>query len=114
MAQVQEHIPTVQLLLVGDGELRGDLEAQTRSLGLSEIVTFAGHRADIPEILATLDLFVLPSLWEGMLNAVLEAMAAGLPVVATAVGGTAEVVVDGVTGLLVTPRDPDALANAIN
>jgi len=114
VAQVQEHIPTVQLLLVGDGELRGDLEAQTRLLGLSEIVTFAGHRADIPEILATLDLFVLPSLWEGMPNAVLEAMAAGLPVVATAVGGTPEVVVDGVTGLLVTPRDPDALANAIN
>jgi glycosyltransferase involved in cell wall biosynthesis len=80
---------------------------------MAEAVTFTGVRADVPKILAALDLFVLPSLWEGMPNAVLEAMAAGLPVVATAVGGTPEVVMDGVTGLLVPPQDPSALAQAI-
>ena len=113
IAQVQEHILTVRLLLVGDGELRDDLEIQAQSSGLSDVVTFTGARSDVPEILAGLDVFVLPSLWEGMPNVVLEAMAASLPVVATAVGGTPEVVVDGVTGLLVPPRDPDALAQAI-
>jgi len=113
LAQVRERIPTVRLLLVGDGELRGELEAQTQSLGLSSVVTFAGIRADVPEILAALDIFVLPSLWEGMPLVLLEAMAASLPVVVTAVGGTPEVVVDGVTGLLVPPRDPAALAQAI-
>jgi len=113
LAQVREHLPAVRLLLVGDGELRGDLEAHAQALGLSEVVTFAGLRTDIPEILAELDLFALPSLWEGLPNVVLEAMAAGLPVVATAVGGTPEVVVDGVSGLLVPPHDPAALAEAL-
>jgi sugar transferase (PEP-CTERM/EpsH1 system associated) len=112
-AQVRQRIPSVRLFVAGDGELRDDLEAQARSLGMAEAVTFAGVRADVPEILAALDVFVLPSLWEGMPNAVLEAMASGLPVVATAVGGTPEVVMDGVTGLLVPPQDPGALARAI-
>ena len=112
-ARIQERIPTIRLLLVGDGELRDDLEAQARAIGLSEAVTFAGIRTDVPEILAALDVFVLPSLWEGMPNAVLEAMAAGLPVVATAVGGIPELVVDGVTGLLVPPHAPISLAEAI-
>ena len=113
LAQVRQRIPSVQLFLAGDGESRESLEAQARSLGLCEAVTFAGTRANVPEILAALDVLVLPSLWEGMPNAVLEAMAAGLPVVATAVGGTPEAVVDGVTGLLVPPQDPGALACAI-
>ncbi len=113
IVQVRKRIPTVRLLLVGDGELRGELETQTQSLGLSSVVTFAGLRDDIPDILAALDVFILPSRWEGLPLVVLEAMAAGLPVVATAVGGTPEVVMDGVTGLLVPPRDPDALAQAI-
>lgn len=113
LAQVREHFPAVRLLLVGDGELRGDLEARAQSLGLSRVVRFAGPRTDVPAILAGLDLFVLPSLWEGLPNVVLEAMAAGLPVVATAVGGTPEVVVDGISGLLVPPRDPAALAEAL-
>ena len=113
LARVRERVPAVRLLLVGTGELRADLEAQARSLGLGEAVTFAGLRPDVPEILSALDVFVLPSLWEGMPNVVLEAMAAALPVVATAVGGTPEAVVDGVTGLLVPPRDPEPLARAI-
>jgi glycosyltransferase involved in cell wall biosynthesis len=73
-----------------------------------------GQQENVPEWLAAFDVFALTSDWEGMPNAVLEAMAAGLPVVATAVGGTPEVVVDGETGLLVSPRDPDALAGAIS
>jgi sugar transferase (PEP-CTERM/EpsH1 system associated) len=113
LAQVRERFPAVRLLLVGDGELRGDLEAHAQALGLSEVVVFAGLRTDIPEILAGLDLFALPSLWEGLPNVVLEAMAAGLPVAATAVGGTPEIVVDGVTGILVPPQDPEVLAQAI-
>jgi sugar transferase (PEP-CTERM/EpsH1 system associated) len=112
-AQVRQRVSSVRLFVAGDGELRDDLEAQARSLGIAAAVTFAGVRADVSEILAALDVFVLPSLWEGMPNAVLEAMAAGLPVVATAVGGTPEVVVDRVTGLLVPPQDPGALARAI-
>jgi sugar transferase (PEP-CTERM/EpsH1 system associated) len=113
LAQVREHLPAVWLLLVGDGDLRGDLEAHAQALGLSEVVAFAGLRTDIPEILAGLDLFALPSLWEGLPNVVLEAMAAGLPVAATAVGGTPEVVVDGITGILIPPQDPEVLAQAI-
>mgnify|MGYP001040938267 CR=1 FL=1 len=112
--KIQEQNPDIHLLLVGEGELRDDLEAQSQLTGLARLVTFAGYRTEIPEILGALDVFVLPSLWEGMPNVVLEAMAAGLSVVATAVGGTPEVVVDGITGLLVPPYDSDALAEAIN
>jgi sugar transferase (PEP-CTERM/EpsH1 system associated) len=113
MVEVKARVPNARLLLVGDGELRRDLQSQAESMGLSNSATFAGHRTDIPEILMTLDVFALSSRWEGMPNAVLEAMAAGLPVVATRVGGVPEVVVDGVTGLLVPPRDPEALSKAI-
>jgi glycosyltransferase involved in cell wall biosynthesis len=113
MVQVRHLIPSARLLLVGGGELLDDLETKALSSGLGTAVTFAGMRSDVPKILAALDVFVSSSLWEGMPNAILEAMAAGLPVVATAVGGTPEVVEDGVTGLLVPPGDPKALAEAI-
>ena len=113
LAQVQGRVPGVRLLLIGEGELRGELESQASALGLSETMVFAGARTDVPAIMAALDVLVLPSLWEGLPNIVLEAMAAGLPVVATNVGGTPEVVVEGVTGLLVPPGDPDALAQSI-
>jgi glycosyltransferase involved in cell wall biosynthesis len=93
--------------------LKDELEAKALSLGLADVVTFAGIRSDVPQILAALDVFVLPSLWEGMPNAILEAMAAGLPVVATAVGGTPEVVADGKTGLLVPSHNPAAMAEAM-
>jgi glycosyltransferase involved in cell wall biosynthesis len=113
VAQLRREIPDVKALVVGDGELRPSLEQRTQALRLSDSVIFTGTRRDVPEILALLDVFVLPSLWEGLPIALLEAMAAGLPVVATRVGGVPEVVVDGETGLLVPPRDPDALSEAI-
>jgi glycosyltransferase involved in cell wall biosynthesis len=113
MMRVHRQHPGTRALLVGDGPLRPPMEAKARELSLSETVTFTGIRRDVAEILALLDIFVLPSLWEGLPVAVLEAMAAGLPVVATRVGGVPEVVIDGVTGLLVPPRNPDALSEAI-
>jgi glycosyltransferase involved in cell wall biosynthesis len=102
--------PHVDLLIVGDGRRRSELE---RLAARQSHVHFTGQRDDVAELLALSDLLILPSLWEGLPNVVLEAMAAGLPVVATAVGGTPELVIDGKTGLLVPPRDPAALAQAI-
>jgi glycosyltransferase involved in cell wall biosynthesis len=110
---VHARFPDVFLWLVGDGELRIRLEAQARQLGLDDVVVFTGTRLDVPEILTAVDIFTSASHVEGMPNAVLEAMAAGLPVVATQVGGVPEIVVDGQTGLLVTPADDTALAQAL-
>lgn len=103
----------VQAIVAGDGPDRERLEALTEELGLRPRVTFLGFRDDLPRLLACTDVAVLPSLSEGLPLAALEALAAGTPLVATSVGGTGEAVVDGVTGLLVPPRDPDALAAAI-
>ena len=102
-----------RLLLVGDGELRAELERAVRQRNLSGAVVFAGRRDDVADVLSALDVFVLSSATEGLAVTLLEAMAAGLPVVATRVGGNPEVVVDGDTGRLVPPRDPAALAAAI-
>jgi glycosyltransferase involved in cell wall biosynthesis len=103
----------VVFLLIGDGKERPKLEQQVREAGLERQILFLGRREDIPELLACCDLSVLPSEAEGLPNSVLEAMAAGLPVVATCVGGVPEVIRDGMDGLLVPPRDPGALAEAI-
>ncbi|ACX51484.1 glycosyl transferase group 1 [Ammonifex degensii KC4] len=102
-------------LIVGDGPLRQELEDKARALGLSHLVSFAGYRPpeEIPSILKVIDIFVLPSLSEGLPLALLEAMAAGKPVVATAVGGIPEVVLEGRTGYLVPPGDAQALARAL-
>jgi glycosyltransferase involved in cell wall biosynthesis len=105
--------PRSRLLFVGDGELRGEMEARASSLGLRERVRFLGVRTDVPEILGAADIFVLPSDWEGNPLSVMEAMAAGKPAVCTAVGGVPELVEDGVTGLLVQPGDEGALAAAL-
>jgi|SoiMethySBSTD1v2_1073268.scaffolds.fasta_scaffold468637_2 glycosyltransferase involved in cell wall biosynthesis len=106
-------LPGVVFLLAGSGSERAALEGQARRLGIGDRVRFLEHRTDIPELLKTADVFVLPSLYEGLPLTVLEAMAAAKPVVATAVGGTDEAVVDGVTGILVPPADPAALSAAI-
>lgn len=105
--------PGCQLLIVGEGPAHEALESLSDRLGLSPCVRFAGTRRDIPRILPVLDVFVLPSLYEGFGIAILEAMAAGKPVVATTVGGIPEFVVPGETGLLVEPGNAEALAEAI-
>jgi glycosyltransferase involved in cell wall biosynthesis len=106
-------VPDANFILAGSGAEKEALEAKARNLGISDRVIFMGHRSDIPDLLANCDLFVLPSLYEGFPLSVLEAMAAGKPVVATTVSGTPEAVLDGVTGYLVPPGNPVALANAI-
>ncbi|HEV3478319.1 MAG TPA: glycosyltransferase family 4 protein [Gaiellaceae bacterium] len=103
----------VDALLVGDGPDRAELEAEIARLDLGERVELAGERHDVPELLSRANLFVLSSLSEGLPVSVLEAMAAGLPVVGSSVGGVPELVGDGETGFLVEPGNPDELAAAI-
>jgi len=109
---VVQRNPDSRLLIAGDGPDRSVLERQSSGCGIADSVVFLGEKV-ASELFPAADLFVLPSLHEGMPNVVLEAMAAAVPVVATAVGGTPEVVDDGETGILVPPGDPDALARAI-
>lgn len=106
-------VPAATFVLAGDGPLRAELEAQARDHGVADRCVFLGERADVPDLLAVADLVVLPSLFEGLPVSVLEAMAAERPVVATAIGGTDEAISGEVTGILVPPRDPAALAAAI-
>jgi glycosyltransferase involved in cell wall biosynthesis len=107
------NIPPFQLLIVGDGPSANGLRRLSEELGLNEIVVFAGLRCDVEQILPLFDLFVLPSLSEGFGIALVEAMAAGCPVVATAVGGIPEVVQTGRTGVLVPAGDSNALTDAL-
>lgn len=100
-------------VLAGDGPVRRDLEDEALRVGVAGRVVFLGRRRDVPRILSALDLFVQPSVYEGFGLSLLEAMAAGLPVVASRVGGIPEVVQDGATGILVPPGDPGALASAV-
>jgi glycosyltransferase involved in cell wall biosynthesis len=113
-AAMVPRFPTLHILLVGDGELADEVRLQVQAAGLSDHVHFLGTRRDVPELLSASDSFVLPSLWEGLPVALTEAMASGLPVVATDVSGTSQVVIDGESGLLVPPGDAEALAEAMN
>lgn len=106
-------LPDATFAIAGEGPDRAALEAQARALGLADRVIFLGQRQDVRELLAGCDAFVLPSLWEGLPVSILEAMAAGKPVIASEIPGNDEAVVHGITGLLVPPRDPVALADAI-
>lgn len=105
--------PDAHFVWVGLGPLEAELRASVRERGLTDRVHFIGERTDVPDLMAAADLFVLPSLFEGLPLVVLEAMAAGLPIVGTDVCGTAEAVVDGVTGRLVDAGDAGTLAAAI-
>ncbi len=102
-----------RLLMIGDGELRQQAEALIREAAIEDKAWLAGSSDDVPAMLRTMDVFVLGSLREGISNTILEAMASGLPVIATATGGNGELVEEGVTGKLVSPGDPRALARAI-
>ena len=112
-ARVREAQKDTVLLLVGGGSLQGETEALTRSLGLTSAVRFLGMRPDVPELMSAADAYVMSSAWEGMPLVLLEAAAAGLPVVATLVGGNQEVVLHEETGLLVPPNHSDSLGDAM-
>ncbi len=108
----REHVKP-RLLLIGEGPLRPQLERIAQELHIQDSVQFLGLRKDVVELLQQAWGFVLPSRWEGMPNALLEAMSCGLPCVATRVSGSEDIIVDGVNGLLVEPEQPEALAQAL-
>lgn len=113
VAAISKKFPEMILLLVGDGKEREKLEKMVHRLGMTDKTIFAGTRKDIPAILSILDLFVLPSLMEGLPMALLEAQAAQVPVVATSVGAIPRVIEDNVTGVLVPPRNAEAISQAM-
>ena len=113
MGLVSRACPPAKVAICGEGLLRSQLEAQISVLGLADSVKLLGNRNDIERFLESADIFVLPSRWEGLPVALLEAMGMGLPVVATAVEGVEEVVQDHVQGLLVPPEEVEALASAL-
>jgi len=103
-----------QFLVIGDGPLKQSLVKQTQKLGIDQHVFFIGFRKDIPRVLSFIDILVVPSLWEGLPLVVLETMSAGKPIIAAEVGGIPEAVRNGETGILVPPKNPEALTGAIN
>ncbi len=110
---IVKRYPNLKFLIVGDGNLRSVLEKKVKDNQLSNNFIFLGARNDVPDLLKAIDIFTLPSLFEGLPNVVLEAMASKKPVVATSVDGTKEAVINGKTGILVPPRDPDSLSKAL-
>lgn len=112
-ALVKAERPSTIFLFIGEGPMRPALERRVADLGLRGSVILAGQRRDMADVLAAFDISALPSHEEGFSNTILESMAAGKPVVATSVGGNLEAVEDGVTGYLVAPRDPGAMARAL-
>jgi glycosyltransferase involved in cell wall biosynthesis len=117
-AMVRARVPNARFLIAGetspmDREYLGELQQYAERCGVAESVIFTGLRRDVPAVLSSLDVSVMPSLNEALSNVVLESMAAGAPTVATRVGGTPEAIADGVTGVLVPPADSRALADAI-
>ena len=103
----------LRLVIAGDGPQRAEVEDEIAATGIGDITWLAGERSDVPEVMRALDVFALPSRAEGISNTILEAMASALPVVATDVGGNAELVAAGETGLLVPPEDPQRMADAL-
>ncbi len=112
-AEIIKKKKEVQFLIVGDGHLKGMLQNKANDLGISKYIIFTGFRRNVHEVLGVIDILVIPSLSEALPTVILEAMASGKPVVSTNVGGVPEIVIDGETGILVPPRDPESLARAI-
>lgn len=112
-AKVKQLVPSADLILVGDGRLRKQLGKQAAETLYTDSVHFLGYRDDIPELLKAMDVFVFPSVAEGLGRGLLEAMAAGVPCIGTNVGGVPEILADGKYGLLVPPEDDNALAEAM-
>ena len=108
-AALRARLPDAQFVIVGEGPLRGEIEAAIRAAHLEQACTLAGERHDVEVLLRDADLYWLTSGWEGLPNAVIEALACGLPVIATAVGGTGDLIGDGDEGFVVAPGDGDAL-----
>ncbi len=114
LAILTRHHSNLTVLLVGDGPDRQTIEQQAANAGVQEHLRFLGSRSDVPGLLHLADLFVLPTLFEGMSNALLEAMAAGKPIVTTALPENQDIITHGVTGLLVPPKDSKALSSALD
>jgi glycosyltransferase involved in cell wall biosynthesis len=111
--QILSPFPEIKIAVVGDGPQSGTLRREAQRLGLEGRLLFLGERKDAASVMALFDIFVLPSLWEGLPFVLVEAAALGKPIVATAVDGVSEILEDGKTGLLVPPNDPSALADAV-
>jgi glycosyltransferase involved in cell wall biosynthesis len=111
--RVRRSFPDARFVLVGHGPLEGSLRRQVRQMGLQDHVIFTGVRSDAPRLAASFDLFALPSIHEGLSIALIEALSVGTPTVVTGAGGILEVVTEGVNGVVVPPRDPAALGDAI-
>ncbi|WP_438021253.1 glycosyltransferase [Sorangium sp. So ce315] len=107
--EVLRRAPEARFVVAGDGPLRGELQQRAQAAGLGDRMIFPGYRSDVPDLVSAFDAYVLPSLWEGLPLALLEALALGKPIVASSVGGVPEIVEHGVDGFLVPPRDPGAL-----
>jgi len=112
-AKLKRQMPSAQLIFIGDGPLRNELEQQAAKTIYADSIYFLGHRNNVPELLKALDAFVLSSIAEGMPRAILEGMAAGVPCIATEVGGISEIINSKDVGILVRPKDSSALAEAM-
>ncbi len=112
LPKILEQIPDIHYLVVGDGAYGTILKDLSASLSVQDHITFAGHRTDIPNLLACSDIFVLPTLGDALPTVLIEALAAGKPIVASNVGGVPEIIENGVNGVLVPPGDPSRLADA--
>lgn len=113
VSKIKEKFPSIKLFIVGDGPIKDEIETCVKNLGLNENVIFTGCRRDIPALLAAMDIFVLPSLWEGLPNALLEAMAAGKAIIATDILPVREITNSKKTGILVPAKNSTAIASSI-
>lgn len=113
IARLKHEIANIKLLVVGDGPLRGELESRTKELNIEDLVTFVGSRSDVPVLLKGMDIFVLPSLYEGSPISLIEALGMRLPVVASSVGAIPNIIQNGSNGFLVKPDDIDNLVSVI-